>query len=417
VIHQTAMRKESRSDHRSISDFVSPLFGSLPRTDQRRWAHFYVRGLLATRERKSIRNISGGAWDTATAQSLQQFVNQSPWKWEPARAILAETVWRHITPLAWVFDRIAIPKRGAHSVGVARRFAPECGRTVNSQLGVGLFLADRRVSIPVDWRIVLDGRWASDPALRAKCRVPSEVPAACADGSVLSLLEAQPAGPPPGPLLGDVGGSGDAGRFLRELARRQVAFLLRVDGSQKAVGSRSQPAGQHPVTTVEDLTQRLSRQCGLRPLSAADSRGPQVLSSLVQLSGSAPPAGHAWGETVQRLVLERPLDRPGTPQYWLTNLRRNRLGEIPDLLQVYGRHREEAALLRSEFGVLDFEGRSYPGWHHHMTLVSAAFAYDRLVGRTAARPAVPGRTGTVPAPRRHTESTGTPCPGATRACL
>ncbi len=26
----------------------------------------------------------------------------------------------------------------------------------------------------------------------------------------------------------------------------------------------------------------------------------------------------------------------------------------------------------------DFEGRSFVGWHHHMTLVSAAYAYDSL---------------------------------------
>lgn len=29
-------------------------------------------------------------------------------------------------------------------------------------------------------------------------------------------------------------------------------------------------------------------------------------------------------------------------------------------------------------GLLDFEGRSYPGWHHHMALVSAAYAFRSL---------------------------------------
>jgi DDE superfamily endonuclease len=384
VIHQTARCEESRLDHHSISDFVSPVFDSLPRADQRRWADFYVRGILATQGKKSIRNISGGDWDTSTAQSLQQFVNQSPWNWQPARSILAETVWQLTTPLAWVFDRIVIPKRGAHSVGVARRFVPEYGRTLNSQLGIGLFLADRRVSIPVDWRIVLNGKWATDPVWRAKCRVPEDALTGCEDNSVLSMLEAQPAGPPPGPLLGDLSGTGDAGRFLRELTRRQVTFLVQVDGAQKAVGRPCPPvSAQHLATTVEDLAHRLSRQCALRPLRATDRRGPQVLSSPVQLSGSVAPSGGGQGETVQSLVLERPPDRPGAPQYWLTNVARSRLGEIPDLLQVYRKHREEAALFRSDFGVLDFEGRSYPGWHHHMTLVSAAFTYDRLVSRRA----------------------------------
>jgi DDE superfamily endonuclease len=384
VIHQTARRDENLLDRRSVSDFLSPVFHSLPRADQRRWADFYVRGILATRGKKSIRNIAGGDLDTSTAQSLQQFVNQSPWNWEPARTILAETVRQRCAPRAWVFDRVAIPKRGSHSVGVARRFVPEYGRTMNSQLGVGLFLAGHGMSIPVDWRIVLSGKWATDRTWREKCRVPDEALSGDEDKSVLSMLAAQPAGPP-GPLLGDVSGSGDAGGLLRELARRQVAFLLRVDGTQKAVGSPcpAGPASPRHLTTVEELAQRLSRQCALRPLCATDRRGPQVLSSMVRLSGGAAPPGGGQGGMAQRLVLERPLDRPGTPRYWLTNMGRPELGEIPGLLHVYRMHREEAAALRSDFGVLDFEGRSYPGWHHHMTLVSAAFTYDRLVGRRA----------------------------------
>ncbi|MFC0110199.1 hypothetical protein ACFFRB_28540 [Kibdelosporangium aridum subsp. largum] len=30
------------------------------------------------------------------------------------------------------------------------------------------------------------------------------------------------------------------------------------------------------------------------------------------------------------------------------------------------------ARLRDDFGLRHFEGRSYAGWHHHVTLVSAA---------------------------------------------
>ena len=39
--------------------------------------------------------------------------------------------------------------------------------------------------------------------------------------------------------------------------------------------------------------------------------------------------------------------------------------------------------MSDDFGLQDFEGRSYPGWHHHMTLVSAAYAYSRFHGRPA----------------------------------
>ena len=31
--------------------------------------------------------------------------------------------------------------------------------------------------------------------------------------------------------------------------------------------------------------------------------------------------------------------------------------------------------MADRYGLFDFEGRSFPGWHHHVTLVSAAYLY------------------------------------------
>ena len=66
------------------------------------------------------------------------------------------------SPQAWAIGRVVIPKRGNHSVGVDRRYAPELGRMINSQVGVGLFLTGPAFSIPVDWHVVLSGKWATD---------------------------------------------------------------------------------------------------------------------------------------------------------------------------------------------------------------------------------------------------------------
>lgn len=64
---------------------------------------------------------------------------------------------------------------------------------------------------------------------------------------------------------------------------------------------------------------------------------------------------------------------------------------MDDLLHLVRRSARSGAVLGSladEFGLLDFEGRSFPGWHHHMTLMSAAYAYavrcgEAGVGRSA----------------------------------
>lgn len=67
---------------------------------------------------------------------------------------------------------------------------------------------------------------------------------------------------------------------------------------------------------------------------------------------------------------------------WLTNMTHRRMDELLALTRLLTGTGAVMRVLESDFGLQDFEGRSFPGWHHHMTLVSAAYAYSRL-----ARPA------------------------------
>jgi hypothetical protein len=382
-----------------VSEFVARAFDSLPRADQRRWAEFYVRGLLETPGKKSIRKMAGGRLETSTTQSLQQFVNQSPWDWDPVRRKITESILRVTDPRALIIDRVVIPKRGAHSVGVSRRFVPELGRTMNSQVGVGLFLAGADYSVPIDRQIVLGGKWATDLGWRRKSRIPDGVAAGEEETTVLRLLDAHlppcRLGVPPAPLLGDLCGSPRAEALLLSLSRRQVPFLLRVDGSQDVIAAPGRPPVPaphgHRLTTLGALSQRLVRQQPLGILRQGGRDCSRLFSALIQLASpdvlqqtarpgaeaaAGPVAGRITG--IQRLVVEQPLGRAEPPEYWLTNLPRPRLAGLPRLLELYRTHQKESAQLRTGFGVLDFEGRSYPGWHHHMTLVSTAFVYDRL---------------------------------------
>jgi hypothetical protein len=65
-------------------------------------------------------------------------------------------------------------------------------------------------------------------------------------------------------------------------------------------------------------------------------------------------------------------------RFWVTNLADRRLDELLALALLHRQSTAGVLEMQESFGLRDFEGRSYPGWHHHMTLVSAAFAYHRL---------------------------------------
>jgi SRSO17 transposase len=101
------------------SSFCDDVFASIPRADQRRWAEVYVRGLLRVPGRKSIRRICEHVLGMPADQCLQQFLNQSPWSWEPVRRALAFRI-AGTRPKALVVEDAVFPKAGSSSVGVAR---------------------------------------------------------------------------------------------------------------------------------------------------------------------------------------------------------------------------------------------------------------------------------------------------------
>ncbi|KOU28190.1 hypothetical protein ADK51_12095 [Streptomyces sp. WM6368] len=74
---------------------------------------------------------------------------------------------------------------------------------------------------------------------------------------------------------------------------------------------------------------------------------------------------------------------------WLTNMNRHRMDDLLGLVRAAGRSAAVLGALADDFGLLDFEGRSFPGWHHHMTLMSAAYAFALRgrVGLPRAQPA------------------------------
>ena len=146
---------ETTSADSGLSWFCQGLFASLPRSDQRRWAEVYVRGLIEVQGRKSIRRISDHVLGWRADQCLQQFVNQSPWAWEPVRRGLATQFAATSPPQAWVLEEAVFPKNGDSSVGVAKQYVPSARRTINCQLGMAVLMANETASCPMNWRLVL----------------------------------------------------------------------------------------------------------------------------------------------------------------------------------------------------------------------------------------------------------------------
>ncbi|MFF7587284.1 IS701 family transposase [Kitasatospora purpeofusca] len=363
----------------AVSRFAEQVFAHLGRTDQRRWARAYLQGLLAAPGRKSLANMAaslatGPAAAATVSLSLQQFINGSPWDWRPARRVLADLAAGPRPVRAWTAALAVVPKRGDQVVGVHRRFDPATGRTVKCQAASGLFVATDRDAVPVDWSLLLDPSWTDDPQRRARARIPGDVAPLPAGELLIGMVDRLAAHHPVAPLVAGLDAADDPVRLAAALARRSVPYLLEVRGGQAVRPVLQATTGRHGrvrqgAVAAESLFPRWRSRTAAGTVTVL--RGTPVLPP----GPVAAPASGASAAPVHRLWARCDGDG-GSRRYWLTDLAEDAPGVLA-LLDAASATRSTVDRLGSDFGLLDFSGRSYTGWHHHMTLVSAAYALGR----------------------------------------
>jgi SRSO17 transposase len=140
---------------------------------------------------------------------------------------------RHGPVAAWIIDDTAFPKKGRHSVGVARQYCGQLGKQENCQVAVSLSVATEHASLPVAFELYLPEDWAGDPARRAKAGVPPDLPFRTKPRIALGQIRRALAdGVPPGVVLGDAGYGIDTD-FRTALTASALPYVL---GVQSTVG-------------------------------------------------------------------------------------------------------------------------------------------------------------------------------------
>ncbi len=388
--------------------FAEDVFASMPRTDQRQRGESYLRGLLLDGKRKSIEPMAArlAAADTDgqgegvrdLEQALQQFVNQSPWDPVPVRHRLAERMTAAIRPAAWVIDDTAFPKFGRHSVGVAPQYCGALGKVANCQVGVSIHAATDRASCPLDWRLFLPEEWDDDLQRRRRAHVPQGERHRPKWQLALELLdELGDWGLAPPVLLAD-GAYGEVGEFRLGLEERELTYMVQVPGTLSAYpedvapeavpytgrGRPSVPRYRQRRSSLKQLVEAAGRQAATMVAWREGADGQPLVSRFVALR--VRPAGvrlrraTRGGELPLRwLLAEWPQGTDEPVKYWLANLDEDLpLVDLVRLAKLRWRVEHDYRELKDALGLDHFEGRSWPGWHHHVTLVSVAHAFVTL---------------------------------------
>ncbi|MFD3809367.1 IS701 family transposase [Streptomyces sp. NPDC058619] len=388
-----------------LAAFVAEVFASVLRKDTRGWGDCYLRGLMLDGRRKSIQPMAERLPD-GDMQALQQFVNQSPWGHaEVLRAVALKTV-PVVDPVVWVIDDVSFPKDGRMSVGVARQWCGALGKQSNCQVGVSLHAASDTASVPISWRLFVPAEWQDDTERRIRAGLPGEVGHREKWRLALDLIdEAVAWGLEPKVIVADAG-YGQITAFRHGLAERGLDYVVAVRSDESAHPQAAAPTappwsgnGRKPAlryrtkaTSLQTLVTNGGRKTLRRATWRHGSKGPmrsrfRVLTvrpagvatrnrAIAQAGGPT-----AWDGVLPEATLlsEWPTGQKAPTEYWLTSLPADTMTRyLVRLAKMRWRIEHDYREMKHGLGLDHFEGRTWRGWHHHVTLVTAAHAFLTL---------------------------------------
>ena len=174
-------RRSGTSESR-FACYVEGLVRVIGHADRAQPLRDYCTGLILPCERKSVEPLAAVTAPSRVAaqhQSLLHFVGEGRWSDELVLAKVREMVLPKIEqegPIeVWIIDDTGFPKKGRHSVGVARQYCGQLGKEDNCQVAVSLSIANHHASLPVAYRLYLPQDWADDGDRRRKAGVPADI--------------------------------------------------------------------------------------------------------------------------------------------------------------------------------------------------------------------------------------------------
>jgi SRSO17 transposase len=382
-----------------LDRFLADITASLGRSERHHWAKVYLQGLLMEGARKSIEPLAGRI-EGADVQSLRQFVGQSPWAVEQIQQKLAEKVVDLLAePEVWMIDETSFPKAGDASVGVARQYCGALGKVANCQVAVSLHWSTCEASCPLAWRLYLPQSWLATPERRAEGKIPDGISYRSKNELALELINQVLSWEVPRlPVVADSAYGNDFD-FRAGLRERGLQYAVAVEPSIKVWTTdpgltplaASKPRGrprEYPALkdlpaakTLVEVANGLPKTAWRNITWRQGTKGP-MRSRFAQVKVWA---AHGWKRqehpprVMEWLLIEWPEDAVMPTDYWLAQLGEQSLGLRRLVKTARARWRVEMDYreLKEELGLDHYEGRFWLGWHHHVTLVSMAFAFLR----------------------------------------
>jgi SRSO17 transposase len=380
---------------RRLGEYLNGRIGQhLSRREQKESFALYALGILGEGERKSVEPIAAraiggvdegdeaaGAACERTQARLLNFLRLSPWddrsvRREAARYVI-EALEKQEPVTTWIIDDTGFPKQGKHSVGVQRQYSGTLGKVGNCQVGVSLTIATRHEHVPIDFALYLPESWTGDVVRREKARVPDGLVFKTKIDLALDLITRAVEDKIPGGIVLVDAAYGGSSAFRNTVRMFGLDLGVAVTASAKVWALDKIDRRQGDPVTVQQLGVDLGERA-FRRLTWRDGPGGKLHSRFAfrRVKTANDDGSDAGDREPMWLVMEWPEGEPKPTKFVLTTLpRRMTKKEIVRIVKERWRTERAYEELKGELGLDHFEGRSFPGWHHHITVVLSCYAF------------------------------------------
>ena len=295
----------------------------------------------------------------------------------------------------WIVDDTGFPKKGNHSVGVARQYCGVLDKQDNCQVAVSVSLACEESSLPVAWQLYLPRSWAEDTKRRHKAGVPEEVEFATKPQIALQQLQRLlDEGASKHCVLADAGYGIDY-NFRQHLSDMGLPYVVGITsvvavwppGTEplppKRYSGMGRPAVMPRRTTtrqpvsVKELALNLPgtawQNISWREGANAYLTG-RFAAVRVRCAGGN--VGRARLLPEQWLLIEWPAGQAEPEKYCLSTLPETAaLNDLVRAAQMRWRIERDYQDLKQDIGLGHYEGRGWRGFHHHASLSIATYGF------------------------------------------
>ncbi len=351
----------------------------------------YVQGVFSDSERKSMQAMLARVTEPVAYQAFQHFITHAPWDaakvWRRLRAVIPER--RGVL----ILDGTSFPKQGPHSVGAIRQYCGALGKIANCQVATTVALWTGVRGWCLGAQLYLPEEWLT-PEQRARARIPAGVVFQEKWRQALTLLrQVRAAGFAITAVLGDAE-FGDVTALRATLHRLRLPYALGI--SSNLVVFLQRPRQRRPtplrgagrprtrprlidgsrVVAVRAVARGLPA-AAWRSISWRNARQPRRRARFAAVRVT--PA-HAWrqGQLAPEvwLLCEEEAGRAERIKFYFVHLPpHTSLRALVALAHQRWAIEQQYQELKSELGLDHFEGRTYPGWQHHVVLTAVAHAY------------------------------------------